>query len=421
MGCLVQHSAQFMKILIVSRNFPSDFHTKVHGAFQRLRMFVDSAKEIAEIDMLFYVSSDLAHDVSYVKDIQESFLEFWNVKLTLFLCQRRKRHFSSTQRGKLLDYMRESLRFFDQPGYYEVSGQEQLDVFEACLNRRPDAIVVDRLQAMCPLLKTTCALPPIFLNLDDIDHVALMRTARSKTPWHSRFLLYLRIPMVLWAERQSIQLARYTFVCSDVDRRYLEQYWRLPNVVTIPNAVRIPPHHPLTDEPTLLFIGSYTYWPNIEAAEFLLEQIWPQLQKEMPHAQLIIAGAHPEQVKGYTSHGTNIEFPGFVEDLDGLYRRSRVVCAPIFTGAGTRVKIIEAAAHGKPIVATRIGAEGIELCDGRDVLLRDSARSIVDGCLLLLRDKSLSDKLGSNARAQAIRCYDRSNVVQKIRSCLSQK
>jgi len=408
-----------MRILIISRSFPSDFHTKVHGAFQRLRMFVDSAKEMAEIDLLFYVSPEFALDVSYVKDIQQSFLEYWNVRLTLFLCPSRKYPAASTQTGKLLNYLRESLGFFNQPGYYEISGQQQVDAFEACLNRSPDAIIVDRLQAMCPLLKSTRMLPPVFLNLDDIDHVALIRTARSKPLWRSRFLLYLRIPMVVWAERQAIRLSRHTFVCSDVDRRYLRQYWRLLNVVTIPNAVTMPTLYPLADEPTLLFIGSYTYWPNIEAAEFLLEHIWPHVQQEMPHAQLIIAGANPERVNGYTSHGANIEFTGFVEDLEGLYRRSRVVCAPILTGAGTRVKIVEAAAYGKPIVATRIGAEGIELCDGRDILLRDTAASIAEGCLSLLQDKSLSDQLGANARAQAVRCYDRSHVMHRIRSYLA--
>jgi len=61
--------------------------------------------------------------------------------------------------------------------------------------------------------------------------------------------------------------------------------------MTVPNAVFIPDRQPLTGDATILFIGSYTYKPNIEAAEFLIEQIWPRIHKEIPTANLIIAGA----------------------------------------------------------------------------------------------------------------------------------
>src|SRR5262249_5552633 len=109
-----------------------------------------------------------------------------------------------------------------------------------------------------------------------------------------------------------------------------------------------------------------------------------------------------------------VEFTGFVDDLEALYQQSRVVCCPVLAGGGTRIKIIEAAACGKPIVSTRIGAEGLEMVDGMELLLRDEPKSFAEACLRLLKDSTLCNKLGYAARAAVIRYYDRSRVIQSI-------
>jgi hypothetical protein len=85
-------------------------------------------------------------------------------------------------------------------------------------------------------------------------------------------------------------------------------------VVTVPNAVSIPERQPLTVAPTILFIGSYTYRPNVEAAEFLIEKVWPKVHIGMPTAKLIIAGACPDRICGYGVVKNGIKFPGFVDD-----------------------------------------------------------------------------------------------------------
>ena len=138
----------------------------------------------------------------------------------------------------------------------------------------------------------------------------------------------------------------------------------------------------------------------------------------MPEARLIIAGASPEYIRGYHSRLPSVEFPGFVDDLDSLYRRSRVVCAPILSGGGTRVKIIEAAAHGKPIASTRLGAEGLDLRDGHELLLRDDPESFAQACLHLLKDSTLCERLGRTAFEAANRHYDRANIIRLIQKYL---
>jgi glycosyltransferase involved in cell wall biosynthesis len=308
--------------------------------------------------------------------------------------------------------------FFKQGGYIGISGPQQIQALEDRLQDKPDAIFVHRLNAMCPHLLTRQTLPPIFFDLDDIEHVRLIRTIRQLSRWHTRLLNYSYVPALCWGENRAIRLAQRTFVCSELDRSYLTNRWHLPGIVTIPNAVTIPELPPLTSEPTLLFLGSYKYQPNVDAAEFLMKQVWPHVYRAMSKARLIIAGAWPEKLRSYGLAIPGVEFTGFVEDLGGLYRRSRVVCAPVFAGGGTRVKIIEAAAYGKPIIATRIGAEGLEMRHGHELLLHDDAVSFAEACLKLLTDSTLCERLGTAARAIAVQRYDRAKVVRLIQGYL---
>lgn len=312
--------------------------------------------------------------------------------------------------------------FFKQPVFIGTSGSQQIQAFEKCLNNEPDAIFVHRLRSMSPAMLTRRALPPIFLDLDDIEHIAFMRKIRQPPSKPITLLYNLQVPALWWGECRAIRLARQTFVCSEQDRNYLTKRWDLPGVVTVPNAVTIPEPQPITSKPTLLLLGSYHYnLPNVNAANFLIEQVWPKIHQIMPEARLIIAGKAPKNIRSYKAGVPGVEFTGFVDDLDALYRRVRVVCCPIFSGGGTRVKMIEAAAYGKPIVATRIGVEGIEMHDGQDFLLRNNSKSFAEACLELLKNDSLCEQLGANARAVAIRHYDCTNIVRLIQEHIKSK
>ena len=161
-------------------------------------------------------------------------------------------------------------------------------------------------------------------------------------------------------------------------------------------------------------MGSFKYKPNVDAARFLIQDIWPRVREAVPEARLIIAGIFSETVDFFKRSFPGVEFPGFVKDLEALYRRSRVVCAPILSGSGTRVKILEAASYGKPVVSTRLGAEGLGLCDGFEFLQRDGAEAFAAACIELLVEDQLCERLGSNARAVVAKRFQRESVVRLI-------
>jgi glycosyltransferase involved in cell wall biosynthesis len=296
----------------------------------------------------------------------------------------------------------------------------QVQALENCLQRRPDAVFAHRLAAMCPLLLTRNDRPSIFLDLDDIEHIALLRGIDRQWDLRTKLISYMRVPSLWWGERSAIRAARSTFVCSEADRNYLSRFTKRANIITIPNAVSVQQPLPTALEPTLLFLGSYQYQPNVQAADFLIEKIWPRIRRAIPTAKLIIAGKAPERIRSYGNGRQGIEFTGFVEDLRNLYERSRVFCCPIFAGSGTRIKILEAAAYGKPIIATRLGAEGLELRQDREIFLHDNPESFAQACLKLLSDSELCRQIGSAAHKTVSSRYNRQKIVSLIQQVMLQ-
>jgi glycosyltransferase involved in cell wall biosynthesis len=182
--------------------------------------------------------------------------------------------------------------------------------------------------------------------------------------------------------------------------------------------VVVPPIQASAVEPTLLFIGNYVYPPNVEAADFLVREVWPRVQTRHPDARLLIAGSYTERIPALAGRPAGVEVLGFVDDLAGLYQRTRVVCCPIRVAGGTRVKIVEAAAFGKPVVSTTVGAEGLDFRDGEEILLRDDPEALAEACSRLLADPGFSERMGIAARAAVSRRYDRAATVARIRDLI---
>lgn len=283
------------------------------------------------------------------------------------------------------------------------------------LARKPDILFIHRLTGMIPVLLSKECHPRIYFDLDDIEHIAYFRFIKQMPRHPGKYLYYLRLPILKLWERRAIRLSHTTFVCSQNDKNYLAKLWGCNNTVVIPNAVDVRNLQETPHEQKLLFLGNMAYNPNSIAADYLIGKIWPLISSALPNARLIIAGPAPEKISGFSDNLSGVEFPGFVEDLEKLYREVAVVCCPILSGGGTRVKILEAAAYGKPVVSTTIGAEGIDLRTGEEILLCDTPASFAEACIRLLKDRSLGVEIGGRAHAAVARKYDRNQVVDRIK------
>lgn len=402
-----------MRTLIVSMDFPDDPATRVHGVFKRLEMFVDAFKGLGDVDFLFYVEPRIDISDASVERYRSVLAKHYQTDLTLTL---QHRHFPDRS-SRWEAYGAGMFDAYRQYDFRPASGPAQVAALQQALSRKPDMLFVHRLRSMAAVSKAGGALPPMFFDLDDIEHRAFARRIPRPPAWPGKKLYYLQIPALWLAERSAIRKASRTFVCSEVDRASLSRSMRVEGVTVVPNSVVMPEPSRPAAQPTAMFLGMLDYGPNRNAAAHLVEDIWPRVRKVVPGAELLIAGSHPEHVPGFPG-GDGVTFTGFVEDLQDLYDRTRVVCVPIRAGGGTRFKIIEAASHGRPVVSTRIGAEGLAMEDGRHILLREQPDEFAAAIVDLLVDDERACALGLAGREAVREEYDRQRVVGRIQESI---
>ncbi|MCW5316746.1 glycosyltransferase [Nostoc sp. KVJ3] len=416
-----------MKVLIVTCHLPTDDKTDKHGWFKRIELFIDALKDISEIHILYYINDGQENlKLETTTQIETNLSNKFNKQVSLYLCPYRMRgNFVRKSIDLTLSYYNQKRLLASRESLETRVLKEKVQII------KPDIVFFNRLLSILPALGTDYNFPNIFFDVDDVYH-----TDYYKRLWISK-LRYLENP---WQNVKSVPILFFqsiykelllahataisdlTFVCSEIDRKYISEKFNESQVKTVPNAVTIPTEKSsLPSNPNLLFLGNYHQSPNnVIGANFLIEKIWPLIYQEQPEARLIIAGKNPENIRTYTDNIPGVEFTGFVTDIDALYAQTRVVCCPILSGGGTRLKLIEAAAYGKPIVSTSVGAEGLEIIDGKEYMLRDQPEDFAQACLELFRNDFLCEQLGNEARAAAIKHYDRNCIINLIQKYFQQ-
>lgn len=401
-----------MNIGFVSAQFPYDLKTSVYGIHQRMGLFVDALKQLGRLHMLFYVRPETELGADTLSAWERRLSEHFNAELELTLC---KWSPPRPPKGRWEEYVKPALSIGNLFPYLLTAQADQVAAARQLLSRRLDVVFVHRLISMVPILLCKAPLPRAFFDLDEIEHVSFSRSVGQPPKWAGKPLLRLREPIIRRWEKRAIRAAQATFVCSDHDRQYLRRVFGQDSLVVVPNAIDLPTVKAVPDTQTLLFLGRLQFEQNATAADHLIENIWPIVKASLPEARLFIAGASPDCLASYARKPDGVTFVGFVDDLERLYEGVTAVCCPVLYGSGTRVKILEAAAHGRAVVSTTIGAEGIELKQDEEILLRDDPRSFAEACIRVLADRSLAASMGQRARAVAERKYERGAVVASIR------
>jgi glycosyltransferase involved in cell wall biosynthesis len=143
--------------------------------------------------------------------------------------------------------------------------------------------------------------------------------------------------------------------------------------------------------------------PNIDAMEYFCRDIWPGVKAAVPAARLRVVGRNPGwRVQNLASD--SVEVTGRVASVVQHLKQAAVVVVPLRVGGGTRLKIYEAMAAGKAVVSTSVGAEGLDVHDGRDIILADSAGAFRDGVVALLQDRDLRRRYERAAAELAAGC-----------------
>ena len=155
---------------------------------------------------------------------------------------------------------------------------------------------------------------------------------------------------------------------------------------------------PRADEEAVVFSGNMEYHPNRSAVRFFRREVWPLLRERWPRLVWRLVGKNPEAVREFTSGDPRIEVRGAVADAVAELARGRLAVVPLLAGSGTRLKILEAWAAGLPVVSTTLGAEGLPVCDGENILLADGAAALAEAISRLLACYEIREKLGTAGR-----------------------
>jgi glycosyltransferase involved in cell wall biosynthesis len=201
-------------------------------------------------------------------------------------------------------------------------------------------------------------------------------------------------------------------VCSEREREQLQKTVPAARIAAVPNGVDTE-YFTQTDLPAasrnrIVFVGLMNYHSNVEAAVAFAREVWPRLRPLLPGCSLTLVGAAPASAVLALREIAGVEVTGTVPDVRPYYRDALAAIVPLRTGGGTRLKILEAMAAGVPVVSTALGAEGLDVAPGENILLADPANpdAWVHQLTGLAQSESRRQQLTASARQLVRERYD---------------
>ncbi len=268
-------------------------------------------------------------------------------------------------------------------------------------------------------------LPQTLPSIGDAHNVEHEVFARAASIARSRiWKAYYRLQSVL-TRRDERRLSRQfhaIWATSDRDAARFTEWRGDEAVVVVPNGVRISAPAvvpPLRDsgELVLLYVGTMSYFPNADAAEYFLDEIVPRIVQRVGCARTLIVGSNPSsRLKSRASRAITVT--GEVADVAPYYGRASVFVVPLRAGGGTRQKVLEAMRYGIPVVSTTLGCEGLNVRHGDSVLLADTPDDFADRVAQVWRDRSLAERLTGRAFDVISAEYDWSRIGDRVETAL---
>jgi len=166
-------------------------------------------------------------------------------------------------------------------------------------------------------------------------------------------------------------------------------------------------------ENALFHIGSMNWIPNEEGIRWFLDNAWPLISEENPSLKVYLAGREMPQWLSKLKV-PNVEVVGEVPDAQEFIQSKSISIAPLFSGSGIRIKIIESMAMGKAVISTKIGAEGIHYTDGKNILIANTAEEFSKAATFLYENPEKSKEIGENARKLILEKHNNEKIIQNL-------
>ncbi len=226
------------------------------------------------------------------------------------------------------------------------------------------------------------------------------------------------------AELRYLRLADRVLTVSETDRDAFAQFIDSARLTVIPTGVDVDyfQEMPVDDRPnSLVFTGSMDWLPNEDAILYFAEAILPLIKRHCPEISLEVVGRSPSRkLRALADTEKSIRLTGWVDDVRPFLARGAVCVVPLRIGGGTRLKIFEAMAMGKSVVSTSVGAEGLPVRPGENILLADTPGDFSNSVISLLGNSAQRKRLGASARALVQEKYSWRKVAENFAGTLQE-
>jgi polysaccharide biosynthesis protein PslH len=258
------------------------------------------------------------------------------------------------------------------------------------------------------------------LDLDDVESITRRRLAQLYRQNGNEPMARFEELEAELAEAVEAEVLRdfdRVYVCSELDRERLRGRSRarvcvLPNALPVPNP--LPPRR--TDGPfTFLFVGTLGYYPNEDGIVRFCTEVLPRLRRAAPRAfRLVVVGSGVTPAVEQLDGLPEVRVVGAVPNVAPWYREADAIVVPVRAGGGTRIKVLEAFSYRRPVVATSIGIEGIDVQADEHVLVGDTPTELAEHCLRLMIDPRLGKRLADRAFSLFRRAYTTEALARTV-------
>ncbi len=280
--------------------------------------------------------------------------------------------------------------------------------------------------AVCDFLGASLNFPkqlntPTALFQHNVEASIWQRRVECEKHWLKRLVFNMEAAKMRRYEAAAIKRFHHVVAVSEIDRKLMAGI-DSRNITVVPTGVDLHQFRAVENSPTLsrevLFLGSMDWEANVDAVTYFCEKIWPQVLSSVPDAKFRIVGREPHpSVKKLACD--SVEVTGTVPSVVSYLKSAALIVVPLRIGSGTRLKIYEAMAMGKAIVSTAIGAEGLDVHDGNDIVLSEDPEDFARQIISLLRDETARARLGK-AAIQTASKYDWSVIADRFEEVLLQ-
>ncbi|TXH35392.1 MAG: glycosyltransferase [Burkholderiaceae bacterium] len=281
--------------------------------------------------------------------------------------------------------------------------------FEALLARQSwDVIQIEHSYGLQPFWGALHASGQPFLLVEHNVESELGSATYGQWPLWARPLVWYDQWRARRWERQALARADVVVAVTEDDAAKLKAIGHRPTCV-VHNGVDTRGFAQVQPDPAgmrVLFVGNYEYAPNIDAVQWALDEVWPLIWQAQPQARFIVCGHAMPGAWAQRWADPRIEWRGYVSSLTEVQAQSAVFMAPLRSGGGSKLKVLEALAAGLPVVSTREGLSGLSVRDGVQARVADSAQAMAQAVVDLLSQPDQAHALGQSARQHVTQFFD---------------